>query len=317
MEQEILTPLDGSPLAETVLPHAITMARATKCSLRLYRVLLPAELIHTWTPDVPAETVKGWAARARQGAHANLARLAANLQDSGVKVRYEVVVEEDAALGIIARAAQSPAIAMIAMATHGRTGIARWVFGSVADKVLHATTTPLLLIRPSVGLVAEARPVTYRSILVPLDGSMFADQALDQARSLATATGASLVVVTVVPRTGSDGPDDMSLGTGVNEAEMARVAGYLKQKAEQIKAEGLDVRIITAYGQPAEEILRVADEEQADLMVIATHGVGGVQQFWIGGVATKVVQGARLPILLLRGWEARSRETRSDASFRT
>jgi nucleotide-binding universal stress UspA family protein len=305
MQREILVPLDGSTLAEMALPHAMALARAEDCSLDLLRVLLPAELLHTWSPDVPLETVKQWVVRSRDTAQIYLARLSGRMQGQGLRVRYEVVVEEDAALGIVAMAAQDPSTTMIVMATHGRTGVARWVFGSVTDKVLHATTTPLLLVRPTSDGAPVLEPATYTSILVPLDGSMFADQALRKAQKLAADTNATLLLITVTPPVSGLEPEIgvQSGNAAGRDAEMVRVVGYLKQKAQQLEGEGVRVRVITAQGQPAEEILRVAVEEHADLIVMSTHGVGGVRQFRMGGVASKVVQGATLPVLLLRGWE--------------
>jgi nucleotide-binding universal stress UspA family protein len=88
---------------------------------------------------------------------------------------------------------------MIAMATHGRSGLGRWLLGSVAEKVLQAVPRPLLLVRAREFIPAIPIDVSYRRILVPLDGSPFAEQALGQAQAIAAATGATLMLVTVVP----------------------------------------------------------------------------------------------------------------------
>jgi nucleotide-binding universal stress UspA family protein len=304
MESEILVPLDGSPLAETSLGHALALARIADSAVRLLRVVLPAELVHTWSPDVPVETVRQQVAWAREAARAYLSQVAEPMRAHGLPVRCEVLVEEDVALAIVARAAKDPAVATIVMATHGRTGAARWVFGSVAEKVVHASTTPLLLIRPAHGVDPVLEPATYTTVLVPLDGSMFADQALRRAQKVAARANATLLLVTVGPPGPSldAAPDEAYGGRRDHQPELTRVAGYLQQRVEQLEMEGLRVRAITAHGQPAEEILRVAAEERADLIVMASHGFGGIQQLWLGSVASKVLQGATLPVLLLRGW---------------
>ena len=84
------------------------------------------------------------------------------------------------------------------------------------------------------------------------------------------------------------------------EDEVERVSRYLQQKVQYLAAEGISARTRTAHGAPAEEILRIAAEERADLIALATHGHGGLEHLWMGSVATKIVQGASVPVLLLR-----------------
>jgi nucleotide-binding universal stress UspA family protein len=303
MTRHILVPLDGSALAETVIPHAAVLARAHNADLILFQVIAPGALRQTagWGP-VPGDVRAGWAETALGQVRAGLDAIAERLQSSGIAVQIEVSGANDVASAIIGRAKRDPDTTMIAMATHGRSGLRRWMLGSVAEKVLQGATTPLLLFRAHEPAASAA--LSYRTIVVPLDGSLFAEQALDQAKAMAAATGATLVLVAVLPVL-----DDVALAeVGVvppwlvaeQQAEMERVDRYLNKTAAQVAAEGFTIRACVVGGTPAEEILRVSAAEHADLIVMATHGWTGLQRLWLGSVATKVVRSADLPVLVVR-----------------
>jgi nucleotide-binding universal stress UspA family protein len=251
-----------------------------------------------------------------------LAGIAKGLLEDGLQAHTKVV-DGDPATCIVECATQDPSIMMIAMSTHGRSGLGRWVFGSVADKVLHAAPVPLLLVRSSEsesetdsdGPVQVHSPHHYHTILVPLDGSSFAEQALWQARVLAAASGANqendsgakLVLVSVVPTPSAwQMADDTSISLWAEAAERDetnRLNLYLLETAQQFRSQGHIVQTRLCHGDPAEEILRSGEETNADIIVMATHGRGGLRRLWLGSVATKVVQGATVPVLLVRAEE--------------
>ena len=231
-------------------------------------------------------------------------------QALGIAARPEVLAAGDVASAIVARAERDPHTSMIAMATHGRSGLGRWVLGSVAEKVLEAAPKPLLLVRASAHAAASTN-VSYRTIVVPLDGSPFAEQALGQAQAIAAATGAALALVAVVPLL-----DDAALAeVGVvpsqasaeRQAEIEQLSRYLPGVAARLEAEGFTVRPHVVGGAPAEEILHASAAEHADLIVMATHGHTGVQRLWLGSVATKVVRSADRSVLLVRAHEQSNR----------
>ncbi|MGB6872941.1 MAG: universal stress protein [Dehalococcoidia bacterium] len=142
MYKKILVPLDGSELAECVLPHA--KAIATECGIEKVVLLRVVEPIHPETPaTVDFEEIQKAAVKA---AKAYLAKTKAKLSKKGVNV--ETAVLTGRAAETIADFAQSNKIDLIALATHGISGITRWVFGSVADKLVRSSSAPVLLIRP-------------------------------------------------------------------------------------------------------------------------------------------------------------------------
>lgn len=292
MTRHMLVALDGSELAEAALPHAVTVARASGDALLLLRIVTPAETSQSlfWKATVPAELREEWEQGTFQRANMYVRDTAARLRASGVPAEAEVLPADDAAAAIVARADRDTGVGLVIMATHGRGAARAWVLGSVAAKVLQAVTTPLLLVRAH-GDTALAAEVSYRTLLVPLDGSGFAEQALAEAQLLAAATGAALVLVSVVA-----GHEDAALA----EAERAHAADYLDVTAARLRGAGLEVRTQVLTGAPAERIFDVCAAERADLIVMATHGRSGWQRLWLGSVASKVVERAGAPVLLVR-----------------
>jgi nucleotide-binding universal stress UspA family protein len=210
------------------------------------------------------------------------------------------VSEHEAASAIVSYAKQNPEMSLVAMSTHGHSGASRWNFGSVTEKVLHASLVPLLLVRARDDHRFQTlTTLEYKTIIVPLDGSLFAEQALEEARALSIATGAELVLVCAVyefpeVRVMQGSHDDIPQWQG----EAAKIIAYLDRTAEVLRAEGLTVRTRIEYGAPADSILHASEMTGADLIVMSNHGRSGLHSPWLGSVALKVVQGALWPVLL-------------------
>jgi nucleotide-binding universal stress UspA family protein len=306
MKKRILVPLDGSPLAEMVLPHAMALARAFGYDLVLLHVatLPQAASSIAWSVAPAANVWDGWDAELKsEGEY--LEATADRLRSRGVDVTV-TMVEDEPASGILAYAEQNPDVALVAMATHGRSGLSRWVFGSVAEKVLHASPVPLLLVRPGQGLslADEFAIPEYRSLLVPLDGSIFAAQALENATTLAAALEARITLLSAVPDQVLAGEVFVPLGALADSSEEAQaLKDYLRRQQERLQAEGLSVNTRLEYGPPAEAILDAAERAHADLIVMATHGRTGLPRLWLGSIAMRVMQAATRPVLLVRSKE--------------
>lgn len=233
--------------------------------------------------------------------------------------------EGDPAKVIVSEAAHDPGITLVVMSTHGRSGLGRWFFGSVSEKVLHASPVPLLLVRPE----GRKEPVrysgkeTYHKIMVPLDESSLAEQALEQARVLALDTGATLVLVLATPPLSIASMSMYMEATSYQmyvdawEGERERLTRYVADKAEALRADSLQVETQIAQGNPSEVILLAVDQADPDLIVMSTHGGGSsdalqeLQELLLGSVALKVVQEARLPALLIPVRETPSTQERA------
>jgi nucleotide-binding universal stress UspA family protein len=249
-----------------------------------------------------------------------LAAMAERLGEAGVPVATVVTEGNAAAADILKYVASDPSVAAIALCTHGRGGLGRLVFGSVAEEILHTAPVPLLLLRPEAGGPPEslaARP-EFRRILVPLDGSPAAEQALEHARGLARATGATLILLsvalppsdhlpatappTLIPgtRTAPQAAQATTAAVAPGESEADRITHYLQAQAEALRREGLPVETELTYGKPAAEITAVSKRVAADILVMATHGRSGLARVRLGSVALEVAQTSRLPVLLVR-----------------
>ena len=147
----------------------------------------------------------------------------------------------------------------------------------------------------------------FETILVPLDGSTPAEQALEQAQVIAGATGASLVLMSVVPQRPNVPLVEASLVPFWQLTECQtradQAARYLAERARRLQAQGLQARTKLAIGRPATEILRTSMEQNVDLIVLATYGRSRVRRWICGSVALEVLQDADVPVLLVRATE--------------
>ncbi len=301
MQPQILVPLDGSPLAEAILPHAATLARATGSGLTLLRLVPTMVVLNPIAGMVPATVFDYEAQRASEDAvrdylHTVAAQLAA--PDLPVQTLWST---GDPATAIVAWAAQDPPGRRIAMTTHGRSGLGRWVFGSVAEKVLQGAPAPLLLVRVQEDEAIRRLPARpYRVLLVPLDGSALAERALAQAVPLAQATGATLQLVSIVTGLDDDLEAEPDTAPATPDVAISHMQDYLASVVARLQPDGVTARAHVIHGHPVDGILRTADNTEADLIVMATHGRGGLQRLWLGSVALKVTQSAGRPVLLVR-----------------
>jgi nucleotide-binding universal stress UspA family protein len=147
MFRRILVPLDGSELAERALPYAQGLARELNSELILLRVVNCVDLASSqaFTGFLPAEVFDAAIEDERQTAAEYLARLAERLQADGLATQW--VVRSGDPAGEIVEYGKMAQIDLVVMSTHGRSGLSRWVYGSVADRVLRGGTLPVLLIR--------------------------------------------------------------------------------------------------------------------------------------------------------------------------
>lgn len=320
-ERRILVPLDGSMLAETAVPHACALAQATGSQLVLLCVAQEPRYMNENVPSLEViEEV--WGAEPDL-ARAYLAGIDRKLREAnkGLQVRLEVQ-SGDPASQILHEAERDPAVCMVVMATHGRSGLGRWVFGSVAERVLHSAQVPVVLVRPKLAhMDAEARPevplpeVRYHTIAVPLDGTHLSEHALEQACLLATAFEARMVLVAAL----TPAEDQAQRVEGLSEAwdaasggEMSRpLANYLDGIATWLQAQGIKSATRVVRGNPAEQIAEVSEDLRADLIVMGFQDVHGrrvsrepselveLQRPDLRSVPLEVVHGTHLPVLLL------------------
>ena len=298
MYNKILVPLDGSKLAECVLPHVEAIAAGNKVAVTFLYAIQPLDV-----PLTKPEFKSRIESEARAAAHDYLKELIANL-------KYKDAAQGKVVLGKVADNivdyATENKMDVIIMATHGRSGVSRWVSGSVAEKVLHASKVPIWLIR------ACEPSAAYQKInmLVPLDGSELAEKVLSHVKELTEHFGAKSVDITLLrvcelffPPYKYPPPASLSWEEYL-EYETKRCTeicqAYLSKVEERLKNEGLNVRAVTPMGTPADAIVDYANKNAVDLIVMATHGRTGLGRWALGSVADKVVKGATSPVFLVR-----------------
>lgn len=295
MIKTILVPLDGSALAERVLPYAEALAQPLGARLLLLRAAWPGGRGNE-------EWVKA-RARLEGEAEVYLFGVSSRLAEKGLTAEA-VVSFDDPATGITEQIRQSGAD-LVVMATHGRSGLGRWVYGSVAEAVLAHCPVPLLLVRAWQTEDKEPAIALHPRLLVPLDGSPFAEAALPVAERIARLLHGQVILLRAVHM-----PENVvgEKGTVVVYADQqleslnAEAQRNLRDAAERLANDGsvveheFDVRV----GEPAEAIAAAGEEHGASLVVMATHGRTGLSRLLMGSVAGAVLRQGNLPLLLVR-----------------
>lgn len=185
---------------------------------------------------------------------------------------------------------------LIVLGTHGHRGFRRLVLGSVAEEVVRHARCPVLTLRESED---GARPSVPESILVPVDFSESGEVGLDLARELAKDFDASLELLHVVEVYAYPtfyGP----VISAEASAKMAQIGRErLVELAEDLRADGIRVECVVRSGRAASEILDFAMKDGSDLIVIASHGLTGLDRMLIGSTAAEVVRSAEMPVLVV------------------
>lgn len=300
MTTQILVPLDGSRLAEQALPCARMLANALPADLVLFRaVSLPLD-VKAMLADAEVETDLSLEQLEVQ-AQDYLQEVADGFRQVGLEVQQ--VVRQGPAAEAIVDYADQIGIQQIVIATHGYSGISRWVHGSVAERVLQSAGVPVLLVRARTKTqTASDQVMSCQRILVPLDGSAIAEQVLPSVTSIAQALGAHIALfrVPIVSVSGSwRGDWAMALEGTFATAEHTAKA-YLERVAQKLQALGIEVSTAVRTGAVADSILEYAESNQIDLIAMCTHGRTGVARWALGSVADRVLRAGHTPILLVR-----------------
>lgn len=277
---KILVPLDGSECSETAIPWAKLLAEGQGAEVHLLRSYVPFENLHL-APQLPitvAELVNDEGEDKEINAY--LEKKAAEFGE--VKVTVECI-QGHAGHCILEASHEAD---LIVMASHGTSGVTRWLLGSVATKVVRGSETPVLVVNAR---EEEAPPpVKMDRIMVALDESERAEVALQEASKLARAFDSTLVLYEgIVNVWKTSGPD-----TWASE----RATEYLNAQVEKLD----DVKTETAIYRSSigPEIVEQSEELNADLIVMCSHGRSGLSRWVLGSVTESVVQRATKPVLV-------------------
>lgn len=260
MYSTVLVALDGSKNAERALAAVRPLLAAPRTRTLLVTVR------HAGADD--------------GGGKPYLEELARDLAARGMKATAEVL-RGDPATAILAASERRKAD-LVAFATHGEGGLSAWVFGSVAQKLLRGTSKALLIAR-----ALEPEPGTVRRVLVPLDGSVGAEAILPHAFAAARAWKARVVLLHVLR------PEE-----GRPDREKRRMESRFDEIARGQKKKGLEVESLIDEGDPADRILHHAERRPGTLVALGSHGRTAVSRWRYGSIAEKILQAAKVPLLV-------------------
>jgi nucleotide-binding universal stress UspA family protein len=305
MFKRILVPLDGSARAEQALPVAARLARATQGSVILTQVAhIPTDYgMYAATPVVIAPALVD---TERAEAQAYLSDVAKRDALAGLRVETDVTVglpAHDILDEIVERQADA-----VVMCSHGRTGLGRWMLGSVAEHVARYAPVPTFILRDGDSLFTTSPREDRRPrVLVPLDGSPQAESALEPAARLAVAYGADLhLTVVVMPLE--------AVRENMPEALIVDgVKSYLGKVAQRMMAEHDGLRVTWTVGvnvDTAAAIIRIAGEDDdtegagvyggCDVIAMATHGRTGLNRWAMGSITERVLHATKRSMLIVR-----------------
>ncbi|HSJ86376.1 MAG TPA: universal stress protein [Anaerolineales bacterium] len=297
MINHILVPLDGSSLAECVLPHVLAIAPVTNARVTLIHVLEHPE--HQ-NGNAPIDLM-GWHMH-KQEVQAYLENTTERLQKSGLEVS-QVILEGKSAESII-DFARGNDVDLIALSTHGRTGLTGWNVSSVVQKVLLRAYRSILLARAYASSPEEK--VTYKRLFLGSDGSARAEFMLPVAISLAQYHESEIVIGTVIqkPQIIQRMPlseKDAKLINQLTEKNQKIATRYHEQITTQLALKGLNVKSTVAVAEHTIGALHdMVEELKADLVILVAHGETGERRWPYGSIATSFIAQGSTPLIILQ-----------------
>lgn len=296
MINRILVPLDGSFLAESVLPVAAYLARKINVSITF---------IHIIEKDAP-EKIHGQKHLTAAAQAMDYLQKIADL-DIFRGINVEIHVHESSVKDVsrsIADHSEELSQDLVLMCTHGSSGIHDLLFGSIAQQVIAHGNTPVLLINPENKSINEK--FNFENMIVPLDGNPEHEQALEYASWLAKLCDARLKLLMAIPHFGNLSGEWTSAnrflpGTTTRMMDMfvSDAKEYLDKLQSDLEKSGLEVTTCACRMEPANAIIEMADAISADLIIIGTHGKAGTEAFWAGSITPKISRLSKVPLLLI------------------
>ena len=314
MITRVLVPLDGSANAAAAWPYGRLIARAVGAELEVLWIVEPfvdlarsrmtrneSDIDETATVEgVSFEQLRAAQERTRRDAQAHLDTIAAEAAADGTPVT--TLVREGQPAEAIIEAAGSQEGTLICMGTHGRSGIMRWIYGSVADRVIHHAETSTLVVRSKDG--QKRAPETIRRVVVPVDGSLLSEQAVPMAVDIAKSLGVGITVMRALDL-GLEGvvpASDLGEAPVINVAMMREESqAYIDNIAKRVRGLGItDFDTRTVDERPADAIVDEVGSAGDKLVVMGSHGRSGAGRWLLGSVADNVVRHSAGPALIVR-----------------
>jgi nucleotide-binding universal stress UspA family protein len=300
--KRILCPIDFSDFSRRALDHAVAIAKWYEATITLFHVCSVGP-VAAYAPGSGVLPSAALTPEDRDALLTAMKRFAQGETATDVPLELEIA-EGSTAAAILVKADAMPADLLV-MGTHGRSGFEHLFLGSVTEKVLRKAACPVLTVPRSAPDIAASTPVLFKRIVCAVDFSECSMHALTYAMSLSQETDAHLTVINVIelpPDVSREGHETV-LGPSFQEymvqAEEDRRARLKDAVPESVRAY-CTVDTVLATGKPYREILGVAEERRADLLVVGIHGRGPIDRLLFGSTTQHLVRQASCPVLTLR-----------------
>jgi len=308
MFNKILLPLDGSPLAELSIPHAIEFARIFNSQILILHVVEHDPVIEAAFSTDPLK----WQLHRTKTEHyllkvANQIRSALDLPETddqqNLESRVSVTLLEGKVAESIVDFAHKEKIDLLVITSHGSSGLSRWNLNSVTTKVINQIYTPFLIIRGYPSAEKEQTPPRYERIVLPTDCSRRSECSLTAGVSIAHYYQSKVFLATVIrsPDVYGAHPYNIELQSLIDQClKLSRkiVRHYMDDLAERLDVDK-EVRILEDQNI-FKAIITLADKENADLLVFCAHGQSGELSWPFGSVARTFIEYTQKPILVIQ-----------------
>jgi nucleotide-binding universal stress UspA family protein len=300
----ILVPLDGSSLAEKVLPHVVTLAKSFAPRITLFRAVGESS-----AAAQPIVDPVNWQ-MIRSQAQAYLDEVCGRLQD--IDLEAEPVVWEGAAAERIIDYTREQDVDLIVLSSHGRSGLSEWNINSVVQKVILRAYCPVLIIRAYQPVPEELTGLQYRRLMVPLDGSQRAEIVLPYVTALARSQDAKLLVARVVaepeiPRRASLDEKQQELIDRLLALKTQEARDYLDELTSRLSVEVEQHLLVEA--DVGAQLHDLAEEQSVDLVALSAHGWSGRAKWPYGSVALSFIAYGTTPLLIVQDISREQAET--------
>jgi nucleotide-binding universal stress UspA family protein len=300
MPRAVLVPLDGSPFSERAIPVAVSIARRNRMRVELVLVHEPFIILPPGpraTPSVSPVMDGEW--RSRHGAY--IRDLVARVKGA-TNVPINGVVMDGAVAAGIAEHADTTDARLIVLSTHGAGIASRLWLGSVPRAITHVAPVPVLLVKPDSSSVEPPRD-RFRNVLIPLDGSLLGETAVQYSTLVAGKAGAEYTLLRVVTPL-----EEWQLGAGSwasdDDLAVTEAEAYLDTQAADLRAQGFRVRTEVVRGRrSADSILDYAMKHGVDLIALTTHSRSAASRFFRRSVADRIAREGVIAALVARQYE--------------
>lgn len=317
MINHLLVPLDGSTLAECVLPHVIAVAAMSNAKVTLLHVMQQTQ----HGPGTPAVDPIEWHLQ-KQNSEKYLDQIVARLKSAGMPGMERVILEGNPANTVI-EYARANNVDLIVLSTHGQSGLSGWNVSSVVQKILLRAYKSILLVRAYIPAPGDITRVRYKRLFVGTDGSPRSEFVLPFAIGLAQFHKSQLILETVIekPQAVNRFPLSQEDEDWINkfvEKNYQMASRYLEQLLAQFSLNDVELKAHVSIGDNAIAVLHdMAEEANADLVLLAAHGHSGEKRWPYGSLSTSFIAYSDSSLLILQDLpETEIHQTRAEIAAR-